>query len=204
MYAQPGETVSVPVVQPRSVLGCNPGREENRIRFHHRGFGQLHAMTKPTHSARSRAIRGCLPRAFIEEDTTILVRFNEVDALCIVWHGHYLNYFEEGRRALGRRLGIDYPAFIERRIAIPVIHIEVNFLAPAKLSDSLVVTARLLKSDSARLDFNYEVRRAADATLLATGSTSQVFTTLAGQLILNWPPFMLEKLNTWEALWQQP
>lgn len=161
-------------------------------------------MTAPDQAARSRAIRRCVPRAFIEEPTTIGVRFSEVDALHIVWHGHYVNYFEEGRRALGRRLDIDYPAFIERRIAIPVIHLEVNFLAPAKLSDSLVVTARLLKSDSARLDFDYEVRRAADATLLATGSTSQVFTTPAGELILNWPPFMLEKLQTWEALWKQP
>ena len=161
-------------------------------------------MTAPDQAARSRVIRRCVPRAFIEEPTTIGVRFSEVDALHIVWHGHYVNYFEEGRRALGRRLDIDYPAFIERRIAMPVIHLEVNFLAPAKLSDSLVVTARLLKSDSARLDFDYEVRRAADATLLATGSTSQVFTTPAGELILNWPPFMLEKLQTWEALWKQP
>jgi acyl-CoA thioester hydrolase len=161
-------------------------------------------MTGSDNSVRSRAIRRSAPRAFIEDRTTILVRFNEVDALHIVWHGHYVNYFEEGRRAFGRRLGIDYPAFIEQRIAIPVIHVEVNYLAPAKLSDSLVVTTRLLKSESARLDFDYEVRRAADAALLATGSTSQVFTTPAGDLILNWPPFMLERLKTWEALWKQP
>jgi acyl-CoA thioester hydrolase len=161
-------------------------------------------MTSPDNSARSRVIRRTVPRAFIEDQTTILVRFNEVDALHIVWHGHYVNYFEEGRRAFGRRLGIDYPAFIEQHIAIPVIHLEVNFLAPAKLPDTLTVTTRLLKSDSARLDFDYEVRRETDGALLATGSTSQVFTTPAGELILNWPPFMLERLKTWEALWKQP
>ena len=161
-------------------------------------------MTPSNHSARSRAIRRNAPRAFIEDQTTILVRFNEVDALHIVWHGHYVNYFEEGRRAFGRRLGIDYPAFIERHIAIPVIHVEVNYLAPAKLSDSLVITTRLLKSESARLDFDYEIHRQADRTLLATGSTSQVFTTPTGELILNWPPFMQEKLKTLEALWKQP
>lgn len=153
-------------------------------------------MNSSGNSVRSRAIRRNEPRAFIEDQTTVLVRFNEVDALQIVWHGHYVNYFEEGRRAFGRRLGIDYPAFIEQHIAIPVIHLEVNFLAPARLSDTLVVTTRLLKSESARLDFDYEIRRTADATLLATGSTSQVFTTPAGELILNWPPFMLERLKT--------
>ena len=161
-------------------------------------------MTPATNSARSRAIRRATPRPFIEETTTVRVRFNEVDALHIVWHGHYVNYFEEGRRAFGRRLGIDYTTFIERRIAVPVIRLEVNFIAPANLADSLVVVTRLLKSESARLDFDYEVRREADHTLLATGSTSQVFTTPAGELILNWPPFMLERLQTWETLWKMP
>ena len=161
-------------------------------------------MTPATNSARSRAIRRAAPRPFIEETTTVRVRFNEVDALHIVWHGHYVNYFEEGRRALGRRLGIDYTTFIEKRIAVPVIRLEVNFLAPAHLADSLIVVTRLLKSESARLDFDYEVRREAGNALLTTGSTSQVFTTPSGELILNWPPFMLERLKTWEALWKQP
>jgi acyl-CoA thioester hydrolase len=161
-------------------------------------------MNPSENSARSRALRRGAPRAFIEDQTTVRVRFNEVDALHIVWHGHYVSYFEEGRRALGRRLGIDYPMFIEQRIAIPVICLEVNYLAPAKLSDTLVVTSRLLKSESARLDFNYEIHREAGAVLLATGSTSQVFTTPAGELILNWPPFMLERLQSWEPLWKLP
>jgi acyl-CoA thioester hydrolase len=161
-------------------------------------------MIPPDHSTRSRTIRRAAPRPFIEETTIVRVRFNEVDALHIVWHGHYVNYFEEARRAFGRRLGIDYPTFIEKRIAVPVIHLELNFLAPARLPDTLEVTARLLKSDSARLDFDYEIRREGESTLLATGSTSQVFTTPAGELILNWPPFMLERIKEWEPLWKLP
>ena len=161
-------------------------------------------MTPTSQPARSRAIQRATPRPFIEEKTILGVRFNEVDALHIVWHGHYVNYFEEGRRALGRRLGMDYPAFIEQRIAIPVIHLELNFLAPARLPDTLEITARLLKSESARLDFDYEIRRAGEATLLATGSTSQVFTTSAGELILNWPPFMHDRIKSWEPLWKLP
>ena len=65
-------------------------------------------------------------------------------------------------------------------------------------------TTRLLKSESARLDFDYEIRRESEAALLATGSTSQVFTTPTGELILNWPLFMLERLTSWESLWKQP
>ena len=161
-------------------------------------------MNPPARSAGSRAIQRNTLRAFIEDKTTILVRFNEVDALHIVWHGHYVNYFEEGRRAFGRRFGIDYPTFIDQRVAVPVIRLEVNYLAPARLTDTLVVISRLLKSDSARLDFDYEIRREAGGALLATGNTSQVFTSPAGELILNWPPFMLERLKFWESLWTAP
>ena len=161
-------------------------------------------MTPTASFACNRELRPAAARAFIEEKTRVGVRFNEVDLLQIVWHGHYVNYFEEGRRAFGRRHGIDYPAFIERRIAIPVILLEVKYQAPARLDDRLAVTARLLKSESARLDFEYEIHREADGLLLATGSTSQVFTTPAGELILTWPPFMLERLEMWKPLWQLP
>ena len=161
-------------------------------------------MKPSANPSRPRAARRDAGRPFIEETTNLRVRFNEVDTLRIVWHGHYVNYFEEARRALGRRLGVDYPVFMEQYVAVPVIHLELNFFAPAKMSDTLKVTARLFKPASARLDYGYEIRREGESALLATGSTSQVFTTPAGELILNWPPFMLEKLKAWEALWKQP
>jgi acyl-CoA thioester hydrolase len=161
-------------------------------------------MNPPLQPRRSRAARHEAGRPFIEETTHVRVRFNEVDTLRIVWHGHYVNYLEEARRALGRRLGIDYPVFLEQHVAVPVIHLELDFLAPANMTDTLAVTARLFKSDSARLDYTYEIRREGETALLAAGRTSQVFTTPAGELILNWPPFMLERLRAWESLWQQP
>jgi acyl-CoA thioester hydrolase len=144
------------------------------------------------------------PRPYLEDKTRLLVRFNEVDALHIVWHGHYVNYFEEARRAFGRRYGVDYTTFIQHHTAVPVIHLRVDYLAPARLADTLEVTARLLKSESARLDFDYEVRRESDGMLLATGSTSQVFTTPAGELLLTWPGFMHPIIKAWEPLWKQP
>ena len=72
------------------------------------------------------------------------------------------------------------------------------------MTDMLEVTARLLKSESADWNSNTKSAVQGDATLLAAGSTSQVFTTPAGELLLNWPPFMLELLKTWEPLWKQP
>ena len=145
-----------------------------------------------------------VPRLYLEEKTTVRVRFNEVDTLRIVWHGHYANYFEEARRALGRRYGIDYTTFIDHLIPVPVVQLRIDYFSPARLADTLEVTARMFKTDAARLEFEYEIRREGEGTLLANGSTVQVFTNLQGELLLTWPPFMLERLKAWEPLWIQP
>ena len=41
--------------------------------------------------------------------TEILVRFNEADPLGIVWHGHYIRYFEDGREAFGNMHELEKP-----------------------------------------------------------------------------------------------
>lgn len=148
------------------------------------------------------AVPSPVPVSYLEETTTVRVRFNEVDMLRIVWHGHYANFFEEARRAFGRRYGIDYTVFLEHNIAVPVVQLHIDFYAPARVSDLLEVTARLLKSEAAKLNFVYEVRRTAEDRLLATGSTVQVFTSPDGELMLTWPKFMQERLQAWEPLWR--
>ena len=141
---------------------------------------------------------------YLEEQTTLRVRFNEVDALRMVWHGHYANYFEEGRRAFGRRYGVDSTVFLEHNVAVPVVQLQVDYFVPARLADTLEVKARLLKSEAAKLIFEYEIRREGQAPLLASGSTVQVFTNDKGQLLLTWPLFMQERLKAWEPLWKHP
>ena len=141
---------------------------------------------------------------YLEASTTMQVRFSEVDALQIVWHGHYANYFEEARRAFGRRYGIDYPVFLENRVAVPVVQLRIDYLAPARLADVLEIKTRLLKSEAAKLIFDYRVCREGQEALLASGRTVQVFTTPEGELLLTWPGFMQERLTAWETLWNPP
>jgi acyl-CoA thioester hydrolase len=164
-------------------------------------------MKDPSAQPKRTTLGGRPPAAAVpclEETTTLRVRFNEVDALRVVWHGHYANYFEEARRAFGRRYGLDYTTFLEHGIAVPVVQLHIDFFAPARMSDLLAVRARLCRSESAKLSFDYEIRRQGEEPLLATGSTVQVFTTFSGELLLTWPPLMLERLKAWEPLWQRP
>ena len=38
----------------------------------------------------------------------VLVRFNEVDSMSIVWHGNYVKYLEDGREDFGQKFGLSY------------------------------------------------------------------------------------------------
>lgn len=40
--------------------------------------------------------------------TNIPVRFSEIDSLGILWHGHYIKYFEDGREAFGAEYNLGY------------------------------------------------------------------------------------------------
>jgi len=145
-----------------------------------------------------------VPRPFLEERTLLRVRFSEVDAMHIVWHGHYVGYFEEARRAFGRRYGVDYSVMFEHNTPAPIVQLRLDYYVPARMTDVLEVTARLYKSESAKLEFDYKIYRQGETVLLAAGSSVQVFTNTAGELLLNWPPYMVELLKQWEPLWQQP
>lgn len=113
----------------------------------------------------------------------------------MVWHGHYLSYFEEGRTAFGREHGLSYQAILEAGFIAPLVHVELDYYRPAEFDQVLEVEARLHLNPGARLQFSYEVRDAATATVLVTGSSVQVFTEPDGSLILTRPAFFSEFLE---------
>ncbi len=65
----------------------------------------------------------------LESRTRVRVRFSEVDTLQIVWHGHYLEYFEDARVELGRRHGINYTDIRAAGLTAPVVHVACDFYA---------------------------------------------------------------------------
>ncbi len=141
-------------------------------------------------------------RPYLESVATIPVRFHQVDALGIAWHGRYVEWFEEARQVFGRKFGVDYPVFRKENVAIPIVNLWIDYKQPARLEDVLTVTTRLLKPESAKFEFHYEVRCA--DRLLAVGATTQVFTTPGGELLLAPPLFVQELYRQWEPLWIAP
>ena len=130
--------------------------------------------------------------------TEIKIRFNEVDALGIVWHGHYLNFIEDGREAFGKQYGLGYLDVYKNQLTIPLININVDFKKIVKYGDSVRIETTFINSPAAKIIFNYKIFRVSDNALAATGESTQVFMNLQHELYITVPPFFEEwkKLNS--------
>lgn len=105
-------------------------------------------------------------------ETTLRVRYAETDAQGVVYHSNHLIYFEVGRGAYLRELGIDYNAMESSGALIAVVDAHVRYRAASRYDDELRVVTRLDELGSRSLRFSYELWR--DATLVATGETAHV------------------------------
>src|SRR5262249_61245165 len=88
---------------------------------------------------------------------------------------NYAICFEVGGVVLLRQPGLEYRNMEkEDNCHIPVVDLRVRYKAPALYDDEIVVRTRLANARSSLLHFAYEVLRATDQTLLATGETMHI------------------------------
>jgi acyl-CoA thioester hydrolase len=124
--------------------------------------------------------------------TQVTVRFSEVDALGIVWHGHYIKFFEDGREAFGKQYGLGYLDVYQHQFATPLININVDFKKMVKYGDEVKIVTTFIDSPASKIIFNYEIYRLSDNELVATGTSIQIFMNLQFELHITIPPFFEE------------
>jgi len=99
------------------------------------------------------------------------VPFFDIDMAGIVWHGHYLKYFELARCALLDGIGYGYRKMIETGVVWPVIDVTVRYVSPLVLDQDITVSA-CLEEWKLRLVIDYEIRDD-DGVLYTKGKTVQ-------------------------------
>lgn len=127
----------------------------------------------------------------IKHRETLRVRFSEVDALGIVWHGHYIVYFEDGREAFGRKHGISYLDVEANGFTTPIVKSSCEHFFPLKYGETFTIETTFIDSPSAKMIFKYELFNE-DKKLVCRGETVQVFVDADGDLALYAPEFFQE------------
>jgi len=128
-------------------------------------------------------------------ETSLEVRFYEVDAYGVVWHGHYVGWFETGRNDLTQRFQMGPLQLKEMNFLAPVVGLDCQFKLPATFGESLVIQTTMERTEVAKLIFRYRVLNQENRKVLATGSTTHVLTDLKGNLLYRVPPEVLERIE---------
>ena len=93
------------------------------------------------------------------------VRWAEVDLQAVVFNGHYLTYADVCATEYWRAIGVPYPAgFAELGIDAFVRKATVEYRAPARYDDELLVCGRMARLGRSSANFAVAVYRAADAS----------------------------------------
>jgi acyl-CoA thioester hydrolase len=103
------------------------------------------------------------------------VRYRECDPMGVVYHTHYIDYFEAARTEGLRELGIAYRDVEERGIIMPVVKLDVQYKRPARYDDLLTIETRFETMPSVRVPIDYTVRRAESDDVLVTGHVTLCF-----------------------------
>jgi acyl-CoA thioester hydrolase len=113
--------------------------------------------------------------SLITEKEIIRVRFNESDPLGIVWHGHYLKYFEDGREAFGMKYGLTYLNMYQHGFITPIVHIHCNYKKSLSYGDVAELHTTFIDTPAAKIIFRYQIRILDTQELVAEGESVQVF-----------------------------
>jgi len=107
-------------------------------------------------------------------EVRLKVPFFDLDPMQIVWHGNYLNYFEDARRAMLDHMGVDLYQYYERTgIVFPIIRTATKHIYPLRYGDEFICKATLVDSRF-KIVVDFEIRLAADDKVCARGRTEQV------------------------------
>ncbi|MEP2771352.1 MAG: acyl-CoA thioesterase [Fulvivirga sp.] len=120
------------------------------------------------------------------------VRFSEVDSMGIMWHGHYIKLFEDGREAFGNQYDLGYYQVYNKGYMMPVVKVDCNYKRPIKYNDEVIVETTFVDSKAAKILFKYKIYNKKTGETFATGSSQQVFLDTNSQLYLTLPEFFVE------------
>ena len=107
----------------------------------------------------------------------VRVYYEDTDAQGVVYYANYFRFMERARTEWLRSLGVDMVALMaqERRIFV-VAEVQARFLAPARLSDQLTVTARLVNLTRVSFEIEQKIYRdSLDGELLINGTVKAAY-----------------------------
>lgn len=138
--------------------------------------------------------------AILSARADIRIRFSEVDMMGIVWHGHYVRFFEDGREAFSSKYEFNYLDVVGEGLSTPVVKMDISYKKPLRYTDPVYIETIFRNSEAAKIQYEYRIYKRDTDELVTAGSTMQVFLDSRGELILSSPRSFIEWKRTWGVI----
>ncbi len=123
------------------------------------------------------------------------VPFHDCDPLGVVWHGHYYKYMELARSRMLTALDLDGPELLATGFRFYVIESKCRYAQALRYRDRVRVDA-WIRDTVNRIDVAFELHNLTRGERAARGHTILATTDAAGNLLLETPHVILERLHT--------
>ena len=111
----------------------------------------------------------------VVNEVRLRVRYAETDQMGVAYHSNHFIWFEVGRVELLRQLGFSYKDMEQNdNCHMPVVDARCRYRVPAVYDEEIIVRTHLKNVRESMAHFAYELRRASDGRLLATGETMHI------------------------------
>lgn len=128
-------------------------------------------------------------------EVIIDVPFFDVDAMQVVWHGHYVKYLEVARCELLRSFNYDYTDMSESGYMWPIVDLQIKYVGSALFARKIRVVATLKEWEN-RLKINYLITDVETGKKLTKASTVQVAIDLhSKEMCFESPAVLFDKLG---------
>ncbi|MBQ4334850.1 MAG: acyl-CoA thioesterase [Myxococcaceae bacterium] len=123
----------------------------------------------------------------------LTVPFHDIDALRVVWHGHYLKYLEIARCELLKQCGLDVMQMVELGYRFMVSDISCRHTNALTYGDRFRVTAWFTETEH-RIGIAYEVFNLTTQKRSARAHSTLITVSGEGKLCLSTPAPIFERL----------
>jgi acyl-CoA thioester hydrolase len=116
-------------------------------------------------------------------ESRIRVRYAETDQMGVVYYANYLVWMEVARVDYCRQIGFEYRDMEADGAVLAVTEVKCQYRASARFDDEVRILIRMTEARSRTIRFAYEMRRAGDDLLLASGETLHAVCSHEGRMI---------------------
>jgi acyl-CoA thioester hydrolase len=116
-------------------------------------------------------------------ESRLRVRYEETDAMQVVYYAKVFVWMEVGRVNLMRDIDLPYRDWEAKGLGLPVVQAHIDYRASARFDDEILVKTRIGRVGNSSIRFENEIYKLPDMLLLCLGHTVHALSKKDGKTV---------------------